>query len=262
MNTANAVTYTACDTGPTANQIHNKPYNSFCDYDRDISEGSYDDCINGVNCFAGTNFRWENSAWNTYNGKQERADIDINLNQLIRCDSGGSVNCRTDVLNSAFHKVDVRSLGSSYANFEVDMDMNQKIDGSGQTNYIAGNVGDQTFTANLQGTSKLLANGGDEDVQFVMDQFNDQPDDSFNLNTGFDNKPATQRYDITSQGGSIVNLASEQGYYLKQTNKGCDVEDDAFADGDATLACVNKSDQSLVINTDNSVSGSSNTRHK
>lgn len=94
-----------------------------------------------------------------------------------------------------------------------------------------------------------------------MDQFNGQPDDSINYNLGDPTGssltlPATQSYEITSQGSSIVNLASDQGFALYQKNDGCDVEDDAFASGDANLACVNRSDQSLVINTDNSVVGS------
>ena len=247
LNNANAVIYTACDTGPAFNQIHDKPYNSFCDYDRDISQDSFDDCINGVNCIAGTNFRWENSAWNTYNGQRERADIDINLNQLIRCD-GGSVNCRTDVRNDAFHDVDVRSLGNSYANFEVDMDMDQKIDGSAQTNYQAFNQGDQNFKATLTQTAKLLANGDGEDVQFVMDQFHDQPDDSFNVND------ALQEYSIVSNGASRVDLASDQGFAVSQTTDGCDVKDEKAATVD--LECINLSVQSLLIDTDNALAPS------
>ena len=212
-----------------------------CDIDRDISEEGFRDCINNVNCFATQTV----SVTNTLTSN-ENADIDINLEQLLNCENdcftGTPSPGTAAATNRATQNVGVTSAGSSTVDFEVDYDMSQKSDGAGQNTYRANNVGNQQFLIAASNNAFVDADGDDNDVEFVMDQFNDECDSSVCQND------AEQIYNLIASGTSRIDVSSDTGFRANQLNDGCDDVDGFTFD----VECNNISDQTLGISTSQS----------
>jgi hypothetical protein len=216
--------------------------NGRCDISRDISEKHYRDCIKDINCFATKTVNVQNTL-----SSSEQAKIDIDLQQLINCGNEDCLNLinEQEAFNEAIQQVDVISGGDSKVDFDIDFEMSQTSDGSGQAVFGQDNIGVQQFFINAQDDAFVDTDGNGKDVRFEMDQTNDECDGAYCLNQ------ASQRYNLQAIGTSEIDVNSNTGFNVNQLNNGCDEDDDVSTD---EVTCTNYSDQQLNIATSGSSS--------
>ncbi|HSF00960.1 MAG TPA: hypothetical protein VLA48_08715, partial [Nitrososphaeraceae archaeon] len=218
-----------------------------CDIDRDISEEGFRDCVNNVNCFATQTVNVQNTLRSS-----EEAKIHLDLEQYLNCGNPDCLNVdnQQEAFNIANQRVAVTSAGSSVVDFDVDAHMNQRSDGEGQEVYIQDNTGTQEFLINAANSANVDADGDGNDVEFRMDQFNDECDNSDCSNS------ASQQYEVLAQGTSRVDISSDTGFTVNQLNNGCDNFDNQGLTDE--VRCFNSSTQELNILTPNPSSTTTN----
>ena len=180
-----------------------------CVKDRHISKEGFRDCVNARNCFATQTVNVQNSL-----SSSEKAIIDIDLQQLLNCGNENclNINNQQEAFNDAFQDVSVTSGGNSVVDFDVDFEMSQTSDGGDKNVLAQDNSGHQNFIINAQNNAFVDTNGNDNDVEFVMDQINDECENSFCFNEAF------QSYNLQASGTSQIDVNSNTGLNVNQLN--------------------------------------------
>ncbi|HEU5120357.1 MAG TPA: hypothetical protein VFT71_05170, partial [Candidatus Nitrosocosmicus sp.] len=215
-----------------------------CDTDVDRKEKGYKDCYVSLLdplCISNQNTSVKNSL-----SRSEEAKISMDIEQLLRCGNEKCLNQsnnpeldgQPESLMVAAQDVNVQSLGSSEVDFDVDMNIEQKSNGKGQSNMFQDNIANQRFLILADDNAEVDADGRGKDARFEIKQKNDRCDDSYCLNN------ATQQYTMIASDFSEVDVSSNTGLKSIQRNNGCD-----DTNGDFTIQCVNESVGRLSIAT-------------
>lgn len=195
-----------------------------------------EDCDDNDECIAAQNVIRSNAIVSS----GEDVKIELDINQLLNCGDPDCLQFGNDPESqfTAHQLVQTASAGSSIVDYDVDMEINQESDGSGQDNMAQNNFGRQGFFIDASNTAKVLADGDGKDVRFTMTQTNDECDDSY-----CENK-ASQYYDLVASGNTKIDVTHNSGFNVEQTNNGCDDRDVDFE-----IDCTNYAEQGLDIST-------------